>query len=91
MTRDILRSDATLTREEIRSVINHKLENAIYWLNKAYDARPQDWAAEKTLLELMAVLQKLKRESHEALQHKAHAGRPIRQQPTPGSFKNMIS
>lgn len=67
------KSEAELTREQIQVVINQKLENTLYWLNKAYDARPQDSAAEKALLELMAALQRLQQEANETLlQKQAH-------------------
>ena len=63
-------SSAMLTKEQIQSVINEKLENTIYWLNKAYHARPQDSSAEKALLELMADLQRMKKQTNEALGEK---------------------
>lgn len=67
MTQNLHEARTALTKEQIQAVINHKLDNTIYWLNKAYDARPPDPAAEKTLLELMAELQKMKREANEIL------------------------
>ena len=67
MAQDVHEAQTALTKEQIQAVINQKLDNTIYWLNKAYDARPQDPAAEKTLLELMAELQKMKREANEIL------------------------
>lgn len=67
MVQDVHEAHTALTKEQIQAVINQKLDNTIYWLNKAYDARPQDPAAEKTLLELMAELQKMKREANEIL------------------------
>lgn len=72
MTQEIRKADATLTKEQIQAVINQKLENTLYWLNKAYDARPQDPSAEETLLEIMAELRKIKRAANESLGAKSH-------------------
>ena len=88
MGQDTKRPDAELTREQIQAVINQKLENTIYWLNKAYDARPQDPSAEKTLLELMAALQRLKLEANETLVRKTQIGQPVRRQPQ-DSFRKI--
>ncbi|HEY5649313.1 MAG TPA: hypothetical protein VIU33_07415 [Nitrospiria bacterium] len=60
----ISESGLELTREQIQAVINQKLENTIYWLNKAYDHRPEDSRTEKTLLDLMAKISRLKTEAN---------------------------
>jgi len=76
----------------LADVIHQKLDNTIYWLNKAYDARPRDGAVEKTLLELMAALKRLKVEADAALLRpevrEVHPGR--RRQPR-DHFKNVAS
>jgi hypothetical protein len=89
MAENIHGSDAALTKEQIQAVINQKLENTIYWLNKAYDARPQDPAAEKTLLEMMAELQKMKREANETLGTKSHREPKELRRQTHGGLKNI--
>lgn len=48
-----------LTKEQLQAVINEKLGNTLYWLSKAYRLRPKDDQSEKTLLEMMASLQKI--------------------------------
>ena len=68
---EVKASTVTLTVEQIHAVINEKLENTIYWLNKAYNARPQDSSAEKALLELMAVLQKMKNETNKSFENRS--------------------
>lgn len=83
-------TDTVLTKEQIQAVINQKLENAIYWLNKAYDVRPPDPAAEKTLLELMAELQKMKREANEILGTKSRREAKERRHHAHGDLKDMI-
>jgi hypothetical protein len=82
-------TDTVLTKEQIQAVINQKLENAIYWLNKAYDARPPDPAAEKTLLELMAELQKMKREANEILGTNSRRESRERRRQTHRGLKDM--
>lgn len=67
---------AELTREQIQAVINQKLENTLYWLNKAYEVRPQDSPSEKALLDLMAGLQRLKREVNDTILNKARSDHP---------------
>ncbi len=89
MTQNIHGSDRALTKEQIQAVINQKLENTIYWLNKAYDARPQDPAAEKTLLEMMAELQKMKREANETLGSKSRRELKEHRRQTHGGLKNI--
>ncbi|MBI3995957.1 MAG: hypothetical protein HY349_08280 [Nitrospirae bacterium] len=89
MAQEIHESETVLTTEQIQAVINQKLENTIFWLNKAYDARPQDPAAEKTLLELMAELQKMKREANELLGTKPRRDLKERRRPTHGGLKNI--
>jgi len=89
MAQDIHESDPTLTKAQIQAVINQKLENTIYWLNKAYDARPQDPAAEKTLLEMMAELQKMKREANETLGTKSRRDPKDHRRQTHGGLKNI--
>ena len=71
MMQEVKASTVTLTVEQIHAVINEKLENTIYWLNKAYNARPQDSSAEKALLELMAVLQKMKNETNKSFENRS--------------------
>ena len=92
MTQSLPGSGMELTREQIQAVIHQKLDNTIYWLNKAYDARPRDGAVEKTLLELMAALKRLKVEADAALLRpevrEVHPGR--RRQPR-DHFKNVAS
>lgn len=89
MAQEVHGADTALTKEQIQAVINQKLENTIYWLNKAYDARPQDPAAEKTLLELMAELQKMKREANEILGAKPRRESKERRRPAHGGLKNI--
>jgi len=89
MAQDVQGTDTLLTKEQIQAVINQKLENAIYWLNKAYDARPQDPAAEKTLLELMAELQKMKREANAILGAKPRREPKEHRRQSHGGLKNM--
>jgi len=86
---DIHGNETALTKEQIQAVINQKLENTIFWLNKAYDARPQDPAAEKTLLEMMAELQKMKREANETLGTKSRRETKEHRRPTHGGLKNI--
>ncbi|MBI3597803.1 MAG: hypothetical protein HY203_11700 [Nitrospirae bacterium] len=86
MEQNVHEAHTALTKEQIQAVINQKLDNTIYWLNKAYDARPQDPAAEKTLLELMAELQKMKREANENLGVKTRREPKERQRHTHGGF-----
>ncbi|MBI3811740.1 MAG: hypothetical protein HY283_06005 [Nitrospirae bacterium] len=88
MTQDVHGTGMALTKEQIQAVINQKLENAIYWLNKAYDARPQDPAAEKTLLELMAELQKMKRDANEILGAKSRRDLKGHRRQSHGGLKN---
>jgi len=89
MAQDVHEAHSALTKEQIQAVINQKLENTIYWLNKAYDARPQDPAAEKTLLELMADLQKLKREANEILGAKPRRESKEHRRPNHGRLKDL--
>lgn len=89
MAQDIRGTETALTKEQIQAVINQKLENTIFWLNKAYDARPQDPAAEKTLLELMAELQKMKREANEALGAKSRRDSKEHRRQAHGNLKNV--
>jgi hypothetical protein len=88
MAQDIHGTGTALTKEQIQAVINQKLENTIYWLNKAYDARPQDPAAEKTLLELMAELQKMQREANEVLGAKSRRESKEHRRRSHGGLKN---
>jgi hypothetical protein len=89
MTQNVHKVDTALTKEQIQVVINQKLENAIYWLNKAYDARPSDSTAEKTLLEIMAELQKMKRAANESLGAKPRLESRGRRRQTHGGVKNI--
>jgi hypothetical protein len=89
MAQDVHGTDTALTKEQIQAVINQKLGNAIYWLNKAYDARPQDPSAEKMLLELMAELQKMKREANVVLGAKSHRESKEHRRQTQGGLKNI--
>jgi hypothetical protein len=89
MTQSVHRVDTALTKEQIQVVINQKLENAIYWLNKAYDARPSDPTAEKTLLEIMAELQKMMREANESLGAKPRLESRERRRQTHAGMKNI--
>jgi len=89
MAQNVNSAEEVLTIEQIQMVINQKLENAIYWLNKAYDARPSDPAAEKTLLEMMAELQKMKREANESLRIKYPPESRERRRSTRGGMKNL--
>lgn len=89
MAQEVRGTDTALTKEQIQAVINQKLENAIYWLNKAYDARPQDPAAEKTLLELMAELQKMKREANDILGTKPRREPKEHRRQSHGGVKNV--
>ncbi|HTN43479.1 MAG TPA: hypothetical protein VMN77_06745 [Nitrospiria bacterium] len=89
MAQDLREAHSALTKEQIQAVINQKLDNTIYWLNKAYDARPQDPAAEKTLLELMAELQKMKREANEILGLKPRRELKEHQRPSHGGLKDI--
>jgi hypothetical protein len=89
MAQDVREAHSALTKEQIQAVINQKLDNTIYWLNKAYDARPQDPAAEKTLLELMAELQKMKREANEILGLKSRRELKEHRRPGHGGFKDI--
>lgn len=63
-SKPISKAGLELTREQIQAVINQKLENTIYWLNKAYDHRPEDSRMEKTLLDLLAKISRLKTEAN---------------------------
>lgn len=89
MAQDVRGTGTALTKEQIQAVINQKLENVIYWLNKAYDARPQDPAAEKMLLELMAELQKMKREANEVLGAKSRREPKEHRRQSHGGLKNV--
>lgn len=89
MALNSLKTGTALTKDQIQAVINQKLENAIYWLNKAYDARPPDETAEKTLLELMAELQKMKREANEVLGAKSRRESKAHRRQTHGGLKDI--
>ena len=89
MAQNVHEAHTALTKEQIQAVINQKLDNTIYWLNKAYDARPQDPAAEKTLLELMAELQKMKREANEILGLKPRREPKEHRRQSHGGLKNI--
>ena len=91
MGRKNSRKAMELTRDQIQAVINQKLDNTIYWLNKAYDIRPQDSGVEGVLLELMASLQKLQREANEALIQKPLGDPSTRRRASQEGAKSAVS
>ncbi len=89
MARESQATDALLTRDQVQAVINHKLENTILWLNKAYDARPSDPVTEKTLLELMAALGRLRLDANESMGRKLRVGGAVRSAPASNDLENL--
>ena len=89
MEQNVHEAHTALTKEQIQAVINQKLDNTIYWLNKAYDARPQDPVAERMLLELMAELQKMKREANEILRIKPRRDSKDHRRQNHGELKDI--
>jgi hypothetical protein len=73
MSRKSSESGQELTKEQLQAVINEKLSNTLYWLSKAYRVRPRDPHTEKTLLSVMAGLQKIQKDVNKAFTGRAES------------------
>lgn len=55
-------TERSLKKQQLQAVINERLENTLFWLSLAYDARSPGDKSEAVLLDVMASLQKMQRE-----------------------------
>ena len=62
----IVSTERSLKKERLQALINERLEDTLFWLSKAYEARPSGDKSERVLLDVMASLQKMQREVNQA-------------------------